>query len=511
MEAVLKSIVVLLKVYLAHGWNDAYEEKDDQTVLTVFLPILGVAIIACAGGCCYMEKKRKERILSGVSVDTDDDTTDAESVISTSTVRSRPFLLPSVTTGHVSRSGSRAGSIKKYRNEFPPAYSSGQNEINEKTENFHEDEEISFYGGSNFKARSQSSDHSYNRNSQRKRRPSSGYGGSPDSQEQNFEASSGRRASIGYNNQALSRSASMVNIRPSSRRSSKTYSEQQSDKLRRSQSVFDFTDEEVANNNYRPQKASSQWSVRTAPQMKAVSNASSGSSTGGRPRSFYKSNLKRSMSQPNLRQSRTNMTYPNGILKRTTSSGYLGEEGNNSNDSGARDLYYDRYNSREEKASVRSHPNYHSKTQEYQSHYDHHHHLGYNSQVPQDYYEFEPHHPHLHAYQHNSTYNNVYGSIPSYHHKNRRHHQMSQYYPPPTHSSVHSSQQRGYPITMNNYSADYYRNANSYQQRDGQGRNSSFAGGYHHRKGDHQRNPQRDQHQAPPQDVYDIYHQGSVY
>lgn len=88
---------------------------------------------------------------------------------------------------------------------------------------------------------------------------------------------------------------------------------------------------------------------------------------------------------------------------------------------------------------------------------------------------------------------------------------MSQYYPPPTHSSVHSSQQRGYPITMNNYSADYYRNANSYQQRDGQGRNSSFAGGYHHRKGDHQRNPQRDQHQAPPQDVYDIYHQGSVY
>lgn len=28
MEAVLKSIVVLLKVYLAHGWNDAYEEKD---------------------------------------------------------------------------------------------------------------------------------------------------------------------------------------------------------------------------------------------------------------------------------------------------------------------------------------------------------------------------------------------------------------------------------------------------------------------------------------------------
>ena len=159
----------------------------------------------------------------------------------------------------------------------------------------------------------------------------------------------------------------MVNIRPSSRRSSKLYPEQ-SEKIRRSQSVFDFNDEEVANNHYRPQKASSQWSVRTAPQMKAVSNASSGSSTGGRPRSYYKSNLKRSMSQPNLRESRTNMTYPNGILKRTPSSGYLGEEGNNSNDSGARDLYDDRYNSREEKASIRSHPTYHSKNQDYQHH-----------------------------------------------------------------------------------------------------------------------------------------------
>jgi len=509
MKSKVKYVLVFLKFYLAHGWNDAYEEKDDQTVLTVFLPILGVAIIACAGGCCYMEKKRKERILNGVTVETDDDTTDAESIISNSTVRSRPFLLPSVTTGRVSRSGSRA-SIKNYRNEFPPAYSSDQNEINQKTENYHEDEEISFYGGSNFKARSQSSDQSYNRSSQRKRRPSSGYGGSPDSHEQDFVPASGRRASIGFNNQALSRSASMVNIRPSSRRSSKLYPEQ-SEKIRRSQSVFDFNDEEVANNHYRPQKASSQWSVRTAPQMKAVSNASSGSSTGGRPRSYYKSNLKRSMSQPNLRESRTNMTYPNGILKRTPSSGYLGEEGNNSNDSGARDLYDDRYNSREEKASIRSHPTYHSKNQDYQHHYDHHHHMGYNSQIPQDYYEFEPHHQHLQTYQHHSTYNNMYGTIPAHHHKNRRHHQMSQYYPPPTHSSVHSNQQRGYPNSINNYNTGYYGSAKNYQLRDGQDRKSSFAGGYHYRKGDHQRNPQRHQHQAPPQDVYDIYHQGSMY
>ena len=28
MKAVLKYVVVILKVYLAHGWNDAYEEKD---------------------------------------------------------------------------------------------------------------------------------------------------------------------------------------------------------------------------------------------------------------------------------------------------------------------------------------------------------------------------------------------------------------------------------------------------------------------------------------------------
>ena len=40
----------------------------DQNVLTIFLPILGIAILACAGGCCYMERKRKERIKRGESI-----------------------------------------------------------------------------------------------------------------------------------------------------------------------------------------------------------------------------------------------------------------------------------------------------------------------------------------------------------------------------------------------------------------------------------------------------------
>lgn len=275
----------------------------------------------------------------GATSDTEDDMSDVESVISTSTVRSRPYLLPTTTTGRVSHTGSRPGSMRSYRsnydlNEKPPPYISAQKDDMEIMAP-NDDGEISFYGES--------------------MRDITRGGGSL----------AGGVGGGGYTNPMMKRSSSMVDMRTRHSSGQQQQQQQPSSDFRRSQSVVDLAG---GGGEYDISPAHSEWSIRTAPQTHARRPPSVVSSSGGRshlshPAMTSSSMMKRSMSQPNLHQ-RNTMTYPQGILKRTSSQGYgidssspavggsasvggggssryyLGKT-NNSSDSGVKDLYYD--------------------------------------------------------------------------------------------------------------------------------------------------------------------------
>jgi len=426
-------IFVLLSSQLAEGWVDPNNRTDDQNVLTIFLPILGIAILACAGGCCYMERKRKERIKRG---EADDDTSDAESIISTSTVRSRPYLLPSTTTGRISRTnsraGSRAGSIRSYHSNYdqkiekPPSYLSHHEGLQMNIP----DEEISFYGETM---------HDLNRG--------------------------------GFDNPGMKRSTSMINVK------SGRSSEDLGYGLRRSASVNDFHhDSERFGGRSRsqpPSPSGSQWSIRTAPQI----HRRAPSSVSGRTMPPI-SSLKRSMSQPDLWQRNCNTrTYPQGILKRPDSActdemtRHYFDKTNISSDSGVKDLYgdhdgskgyhfHDRFNEKMEQFDVDPYlSNRQNGSVAYGYGYG-----NYNDNNPMLQYQSRPSrhhapvsHHHRHMQQLHPGQRPGYGTLPRYHHS--PHYAMSDYGNYDPYSTQRNGMHRGYNKPIANH---YYYSGRRY-------------------------------------------------
>lgn len=266
-------------LHVTYGWDDKYDSDNDQNVLTIFLPLLAVAILACAAGCCYMEKRRKKKFKKKQEELSDDEISDTESCISQSSrsrmsqsSNQRPYLLPTETTGRTN--SINYGSTRSLNSQ--QSYKSESRYLGNHTRNDYV--------------------RSRDRIASNDRRP------------ENFS----------YYNDAMTRSTSMQDIRGN-------YTEDQDPMrrdrgaMRRSYSAMDLNMDQMPYPNRPPSAAKSDWSVRTEPAP-PVRYYGSEMNYGSRepPTPLFK----RSMSQPDLRRAAVNKTrtYPQGILKRSNSS-----------------------------------------------------------------------------------------------------------------------------------------------------------------------------------------------
>ncbi|XP_076808497.1 uncharacterized protein LOC143451668 isoform X2 [Clavelina lepadiformis] len=292
---------------MSSGRKNSDAANADHNVLTIFLPILAVALVACAAACFWMERRRRTKLKKGVFNAQDDHISDTDSIATSVSSRYRPYMMPTPTTGRVYRSGSRAGSVRG-------AYDLDSNYG-----------EPPPYSGSSRRSSVASLKALREDGYTRKGATNDGYASSRSS---------------------LNRSRSMLDVRddfgsaPLRRtRSSSNIQTRYDDDFPDVRSSLQYAEDRGQQRSRQTSPATSEWSVRTAPQMTNYTDYAPGrpSSVASLPVRGRRSNMRRSLSQPNLSQSSLTKTgtYPQGILKRQNNQGP-------SSDSGIKDYYADR-------------------------------------------------------------------------------------------------------------------------------------------------------------------------
>nr|XP_039265074.1 uncharacterized protein LOC120340780 isoform X1 [Styela clava] len=357
---VFSALLVFCFFELSSAQKKDYTTGADQYVLTVFLPLLAIAILACAGGCCYMERRRRRRKKRNGGIDPEElrqqqDFDDTASVISTASTRKRHYLNPTPTTGRLVRGVSVRSN---YSTLGEPLYESFKKE------------------------RSRNSTRNPDYRDERGHRNQD----LPDYEDRRRQQRPNSRPSTGYGERPLSRSRSMVDVRyghdDDSGSLRRTRSSTNLDKYRNSTADSGYPENQSldeADNMYEylngragqepqdntsnirynrpPSPAQSDWSVRTAPPQTGYDNHMKplSSRPSSRPSSMVDFPLPqgarerrplsrmRSLSQPNL-NAIGSKTYPQGILKKGPPSDEgkypgMSNQTSNSSDSGIKDIY----------------------------------------------------------------------------------------------------------------------------------------------------------------------------